>query len=345
MDDEEYENQYVELNKVDKTSSLILSLDRREIRNDGWGFESVRANTGFIYAGKYGYEVELKTDGIIQIGWATKSCRFDPEAGTGVGDDRHSYAYDGRRKKRWHGELKENNDYGDDWIEGDIITVLLDLDNGTISYLQNGISLGVAFRNIDTTQQWFPAISVATNQGCRVVFGDALVALRHLPSGYMCCGEIATSLEKWKSMDSLGEALKDGQEVETQSRMEPTEQQKPKVKTNLSTATTTVSSPTSNSSSPKRVGRTMRRRASEDGEEEGEDIPLSRSPSPLSLHSRSPSPLTPANDPEFSPWFYYEMTVGLRGLDPKKCVLLSQFVLKTLINNLFSKQVHAFRSP
>jgi hypothetical protein len=71
------------------------------VRNDSWTFESVRATKGVSNSGRYGYELELHTDGIIQgtcdfdvvfqiltrtlVGWATASCSFDAERGDGVG--------------------------------------------------------------------------------------------------------------------------------------------------------------------------------------------------------------------------------------------------------------------
>ncbi|KAJ3385285.1 hypothetical protein HDU92_003123 [Lobulomyces angularis] len=171
--------------EVDKTFSLMLT--DWEIRNESWTFESIRSNL-FLPAsvgGKYGYEVVLKSDGIIQIGWATFDCNFDPEAGTGVGDDVYSYAYDGQRRKKWHGTEPKNNSYGEEWFAGDTITVLIDLDKSEISYLRNGIDLGVAFENINSDANWFPAISMASNQGCSVNMGNELDPLSFLPSKYL----------------------------------------------------------------------------------------------------------------------------------------------------------------
>ena len=34
------------------------------------GFASVRANVG-VFSGRYFYEVQLKSDGLMQIGWST----------------------------------------------------------------------------------------------------------------------------------------------------------------------------------------------------------------------------------------------------------------------------------
>lgn len=94
---------YCLLSPLDKTPCLLVS--GSAVWNDAWTFESVRANTHIPprKPGKWAWECVLHTDGIIQIGFATAACVFDAEAGTGVGDDGFSYAYDGHRIKKWHG--------------------------------------------------------------------------------------------------------------------------------------------------------------------------------------------------------------------------------------------------
>ncbi|TPX68227.1 hypothetical protein SpCBS45565_g03219 [Spizellomyces sp. 'palustris'] len=184
------EGRNVKFTKSQATPYMLLSPQCWEIRNESWTFESVRSEFGVIGSGRYAYEVELHTDGIVQIGWASSLCTFDPEAGTGVGDNQYSYAYDGHRKKKWHGPCSQSNEYGDDWYEWDVITTLIDLDNKEISYLRNGVSLGVAFVDIpDVT--WYPAISLASAQGCRVRFGHQLDPLQYLPQGYASIASIA----------------------------------------------------------------------------------------------------------------------------------------------------------
>ena len=64
-------------------------------------------NTGVTGNGRYAYEFVIRTTGIIQIGWACDKCVFDPEAGTGVGDNVYSYAFDGHRVKKWHGSIDD----------------------------------------------------------------------------------------------------------------------------------------------------------------------------------------------------------------------------------------------
>ena len=63
-------------------------------------FSSFRA-IACVFTGKWMYEVTVLTSGIQQIGWATLQCPFTPEEG--VGDAPDSYAYDGKRVKKWSG--------------------------------------------------------------------------------------------------------------------------------------------------------------------------------------------------------------------------------------------------
>lgn len=69
------------------------------------------------------YEVTLATSGIQQVGWATLSCQFTTEEG--VGDSFNSYAYDGKRRRKWN---MRSNEYGERWAAGDVVGVGLDLD-------------------------------------------------------------------------------------------------------------------------------------------------------------------------------------------------------------------------
>lgn len=84
--------------------SLVNHETRLEARNDSWTFETVRATHGTKGMGRYVFEVVLATDGLMQVGWVNDAFEVDPEAGRGVGDDSHSYGYDGRRVKKWHAQ-------------------------------------------------------------------------------------------------------------------------------------------------------------------------------------------------------------------------------------------------
>lgn len=61
-------------------------------------FSSCRA-TACVYAGLWQYEVTVLTSGIQQLGWCTALCPFTGEEG--VGDAADSYAFDGKRLRKW----------------------------------------------------------------------------------------------------------------------------------------------------------------------------------------------------------------------------------------------------
>eukprot|EP00250_Pteridium_aquilinum_P015144 c22406_g1_i1 orf=516-4535(+) len=131
-------------------------------------FSSVRSNA-CISRGKWMYEVTLETAGIQQLGWATRSCKFTREEG--VGDSTDSYAYDGRRVRKWSVSW---HSYGQPWVSGDVIGCCINLDKGEISFLRNGVSLGVAFTevgNSDPKLPYYPAISLSQGERCDLNFG------------------------------------------------------------------------------------------------------------------------------------------------------------------------------
>lgn len=154
---------FVELDVNTCTSFCIMNEETLlDVRNDTWTFETIRSSFGVQKINnnndnKFCYEIILKTDGLIQIGWMNSLTEIDAEAGSGVGDDEHSYGYDGYRCKKWHGRHRvRKSSYGKSWALGDIITCAIDLDLGEIRYYQNGFDLGIAFTKVDTTKEWFP---------------------------------------------------------------------------------------------------------------------------------------------------------------------------------------------
>uniref|UniRef100_A0A672N3D3 Ring finger protein 123 n=1 Tax=Sinocyclocheilus grahami TaxID=75366 RepID=A0A672N3D3_SINGR len=131
-------------------------------------FSSIRATT-CAYKGKWVYEVLISSQGLMQIGWCTLNCRFNQEEG--VGDTPDSYAYDGNRVRKWN---VTTTNYGKSWAAGDIVSCLIDLDEGTITFCLNGQSLGVAFSNIKAGPgiAYFPAISLSFKESVAFNFGS-----------------------------------------------------------------------------------------------------------------------------------------------------------------------------
>jgi hypothetical protein len=59
---------------------------------------------------------------VQQLGWCTLDCPFTNQ--DGVGDAPDSYAYDGKRCRKW---AQGSQPYGKQWAAGDVITVCIDL--------------------------------------------------------------------------------------------------------------------------------------------------------------------------------------------------------------------------
>ncbi|KAJ2941283.1 hypothetical protein O0L34_g3481 [Tuta absoluta] len=149
------------------TGRLVLVGDERVSVQGLSSFATIRA-TACVYAGKWMYEVQLGTKGIMQIGWCTPSCVFSMD--TGVGDTANSYAYDGGRIRKWN---VVTSPYGQTWLPGDVIGTCLDMDKGTLEYFRNGISMGVAFNKVahGSGVAYFPAVSLAMQEHLYANFG------------------------------------------------------------------------------------------------------------------------------------------------------------------------------
>eukprot|EP00892_Ulva_mutabilis_P009450 jgi/Ulvmu1/6878/UM031_0083.1 len=131
-------------------------------------FGSALGTSGVI-KGQWMYEVTLATAGIQQVGWATLSCHFTTEEG--VGDSYNSYAYDGKRRRKWN---VRSSEYGARWAAGDVVGVGLDLEAREVKFWLNGESLGVAFTDVRTFEPhlaYFPALSLSEGEASFVNLG------------------------------------------------------------------------------------------------------------------------------------------------------------------------------
>ncbi|KAI8371916.1 hypothetical protein BD560DRAFT_395831 [Blakeslea trispora] len=193
---------FIEIDLVSRSKYCLINYENRlQVRNNSWTFETVKAThcvpplmdrQEADTHHKYAYEIVLESSGLMQVGWVTEQFEFDPEGGQGVGDDIHSYGYDGDRSKKWHGRYTSvKTSYGLKWSEGDIVTCAIDLDAGEIRYYKNGVDMGVAFTNVPSSQAWYPALSLSTGQQCRFQFGGSMDRLKYLPEGYIPVGSLA----------------------------------------------------------------------------------------------------------------------------------------------------------
>lgn len=161
----------------DRAHTVNVSKDLLTVQSQT-AFSTVRANC-CVFRGRWQYEVQLRSKGIMQIGWCSSKCQFTQD--TGVGDTRNSYGLDGSKQRLWHVQTRK---YGPYWRSGDIIGVCLDMDRGTIEYQRNGCALGEAFRDIERGAgiALFPAASMAYNDSMTANFGGS--PFRHPVDGY-----------------------------------------------------------------------------------------------------------------------------------------------------------------
>ncbi|XP_070557692.1 E3 ubiquitin-protein ligase RNF123-like isoform X4 [Ptychodera flava] len=141
-------------------------------------FSTAKANV-CLYKGKWVYEVMLGSKGVMQLGWCTLKCKFHQEVG--VGDTENSYSYDGNRIRKWNVATCK---YGEAWQTGDVISCMIDLDKGTVSFARNGKNLGTAYNNIKVgpNYAYFPAVSLSFNENVQANFGAT--PLRYPVDGY-----------------------------------------------------------------------------------------------------------------------------------------------------------------
>lgn len=87
---------------TDNLSNLVkMSKDRLSLLSQS-AFSTLKANAT-VFAGRFQYEVQLKSKGVMQIGFCSAQCRFTQD--TGVGDTKYSYGLDGSKKRLWHVSL------------------------------------------------------------------------------------------------------------------------------------------------------------------------------------------------------------------------------------------------
>ncbi|ETK80662.1 hypothetical protein L915_13726 [Phytophthora nicotianae] len=150
-----------------------------------------------LFQGKWFYEVEVVTSGLIQVGWIDGYFQGSSDQGEGVGDHAHSWSYDGNRQRRWN---SGSSSYGEKWRAGDIIGCLLDLTTQEMTFFRNGVNLGVAYSEFkcsvdDKRSGMMPGISLERGEIIRVNLG-------HQPFAYPAVGHDFESVSRAVRMPS-----------------------------------------------------------------------------------------------------------------------------------------------
>ena len=138
--------------KEETSNALVLTCLRGRVGLGDTGEVQGLSNYGSagvawvtLSKGQWYYEVELLSDGVMQIGWCDTLFIGDDNEGDGVGDDLHSWGFDGKRHAFWHGKAFsfQNKDAKlTPWKNGDVIGCYVDLDEHIMSFFVNGVDVG-----------------------------------------------------------------------------------------------------------------------------------------------------------------------------------------------------------
>lgn len=122
----------------------------------------IRATHGKT-SGKWYWEVKFDSgSNVFLIGVSNKSYPLNPSSSSNT-NRRSYYAYNGNK-------LPENMSYGTSLVVSDIIGILLDLDNGTLEFYKNGVSMGISHTDVKELGEIYPYIEGGTNSGKTLTF-------------------------------------------------------------------------------------------------------------------------------------------------------------------------------
>ena len=115
-------------------------------------------------------------DPLTQIGWATGQFvrLHDTRSNNGVGDDSHSFSFDGSRQFKWFGT---STSWGTAFKPrgNRVLGVAVDMKNGKLLFGLDGNwghPMGVAFEGVDTNVGLYPAFSGSWHK-ISVNFGES----------------------------------------------------------------------------------------------------------------------------------------------------------------------------
>lgn len=130
-----------------------------------------------VNQGKWYYEVEILSMGTIQVGWTITSATPNYD----MSSDLNSYSFDCFNARKCH---QGSDAYGKPVTVGDIVGVMIDLQDKTIGFSLNGevlidpLGTECAFDRI-FADDYVPAFSLACGQKIRCNFGQDVNSLRY----------------------------------------------------------------------------------------------------------------------------------------------------------------------
>ncbi|XP_014216363.1 ryanodine receptor-like [Copidosoma floridanum] len=130
-----------------------------------------------VNSGKWYFEFEVMTAGLMRVGWAKVDCM----PGSMIGSDENTWAFDGYNEEKVYSGTAEA--FGKQWQLGDVVGVFLDLIDRTISFSLNGEllmdALGGETSFADVQGDSFvPAFTLGVGQKAKLTFGQDVNTLK-----------------------------------------------------------------------------------------------------------------------------------------------------------------------
>ncbi|KEG15001.1 putative ubiquitin-protein ligase [Trypanosoma grayi] len=157
-----------------------------------------------VRSGRWYYEVILRGDALVSIGWATSTATADWSRSKALGDDVDSWVLEGSRTTARHNKHQRSVG-GQLWKHGDVVGCMVDCDACTIAYSVNGVPLrevhdtnsdGILFTSVNCANGLMPVVGVDPKSAAAVCFADDELSFH--PRGYRALSTsspIRTALE------------------------------------------------------------------------------------------------------------------------------------------------------
>ncbi|KAI5691687.1 Concanavalin Alike lectin [Leishmania braziliensis] len=179
---------------VSVQASANVQVDMEDVKNTGLDFETVTGDCA-VGAGAWYFEVTLKTQGLMQIGWMQRG-EAPHGNGHGVGDSSTSWSVDLFRRVMWHRGVPEPVSMPRRWATGDVVGCAVDMTHGELSFFLNGrpitgtsalesespLTETCTFHDVPQGLYYVPAVSLRS--GGAVSFNFGSLPFKYKPEGF-----------------------------------------------------------------------------------------------------------------------------------------------------------------
>jgi hypothetical protein len=148
-------NVFATFNSIDKSGGTATTFSNGNLNvkhaNGANGAVTAQRSTLAISKGKWYWEAKcIATGGDVRLGIISMSSTdYVTHANPYILNNCYNYKQTGQK-----GSSGGDSAYGATYTAGDIISILYDADNGSLTFYKNGTSQGVAFSSLDTSLTW-----------------------------------------------------------------------------------------------------------------------------------------------------------------------------------------------